>query len=130
MKKRTITVFNCDHCNKLYQRERACKIHERDCGKNPANNRACYDCHNLRKIKQTILEDNWQGYEEERIVEAFYCEAKRIALYPPKIENRNDGRFYDFGSYSNEPMQKQCEKHSSNDVLIPHNKIDENPFID
>ncbi len=109
MRKRTIDVYNCDHCNKMYQRKHSCEAHERDCWRNPANYRPCYDCMNCTKKEQTIFEDDWQGYEVERKVEAFFCRAKGIALYPPKIENKGDNRFYDFEAYSNEPMPKKCE---------------------
>ncbi len=111
MKERTLKVYNCSHCNKLYLRKGACEKHENDCFKNFKNYRPCFDCFNLRKIDQVICVDYWDGSQEEKTVSAFFCAAKKIALYPPKIENK--GVFYDFGEYSNEPMPRKCEVYDS-----------------
>lgn len=121
MKERTLKVYNCSHCNKLYLRKGACEKHERDCFNNWANHRPCFNCSNLRKKDQVICIDYFDGSQEEKVVSAFYCDAKKIALYPPKIENR--GTFYDFHSYSNEPMPKVCEIYDKEKGELP-----ETPF--
>jgi hypothetical protein len=119
MQKRTIDVYNCDHCNKMYQRKHACEQHEKDCFKNPINHRPCLDCMNLTMIEQTIYGNDWTGGETQTKVNAFFCRAKGIALYPPKTENRNDGRVYEFGDYANEPMPKTCDQA---DIIFPQDE--------
>ncbi len=109
MKERHISVFNCDHCNKLYQVRNACERHEKLCNKNPINFRACHFCEHLDKKETTIYHDTGYG-EMTSKVSLLYCKAKDIFLYPPKVEAK--GEWFETDP-ENVPMPKECDMRKS-----------------
>ncbi len=50
MKTKTMEVYFCDYCNKLYQLRHACEKHEQYCKKSPANQHKCFEfCEHLER---------------------------------------------------------------------------------
>lgn len=110
-------IYKCEHCNKLYQKKYFAEIHEKQCNKNPANNRACLECNHLTKKDTVVYYDNYYGdMEEGRNVNLFYCPKIDAFLYPPKVEYKNNR--FEFEDDLNQPMPKECE-HQDN----PYPKI-------
>lgn len=105
MKTRTIEVYNCDYCNKLYQVKKAVIQHELICTKNPVNKRPCFECEHLTKAEYKIYFDAFDG-EHEKTVNILYCKKKQIFVYPPRVEIKNNA--YELGYMKNEPMPKDC----------------------
>lgn len=104
MKTRTIVVYNCEHCNKLYQVKSACERHEIKCTKNTANHRACMNCIHLDKKEVTQYFDTYCG-DGSRKVNILFCEAKNICVYPPMV----DGKQLEDLDFDNEPMPTSCD---------------------
>jgi hypothetical protein len=114
MRKRTIDVYNCDHCNKMYQRKHACEQHERDCFKNPANHRPCLDCMNLTMIEQTIYGNDWMGGEVQTKEMLSFAALKELPFIRqrPKIE-----MMVVFMNLEITQMN-QCQKHATKQILF------------
>lgn len=110
MKSEVRKVFKCDHCNKMYQVERACVRHELMCKKNPEYMRPCHNCNNIEKVTETIIlagvEDMW-GNESERTVSVLFCKKRDCFIYPPSVAVK--GNAFDMGDKPNEEMPKECE---------------------
>jgi len=106
MKIETKEIYKCEHCNKLYQIKNKCLEHEKICGKNPDNQRACFGCGNLEKKNCTIYQDSYIG-EVERKVELLYCSKINSFLYPPKVEHKKN--WYETDPIENKPMPRTCK---------------------
>jgi len=114
MKTETKEIYKCEYCNKLYQIKRYALQHEKQCPKNPENDRPCFNCEFLRKkeAKVWIWIDNY--YTGEPVYETkdlLFCDKKKIFLYPPKSEHK--GNYYtEFWNEenSNNPMPKECNE--------------------
>ncbi len=106
MKKSTIDIFRCDHCNKLYQIKRWAELHEAGCYFNPENKRACLECAHLCKKNIDYWFDTYHG-ESGIKIDVFYCDQINSALYPPKVETKKN--WFEFGDVDNQPMKKDCE---------------------
>jgi len=106
MKERTVKIYNCDYCKKLYQIKNACLKHESKCRKNPKNYRPCFDCcQYLEKKKFTICVDN-EYYTNERALNLFYCKKKELAVCPYWYNEP-----YELDETENIHMPKECEFH-------------------
>lgn len=105
--KENVTLYYCGFCNKRYVRKHACLEHEEKCSRNPINFRACFNCKHLRKREEEICFDPNDPYEQPLEIKIFYCPQIDSYLYPPKIER--NGRCFDLGDESNEPMKKECD---------------------
>ena len=114
MRQRIIPVYNCDHCNKLYQVKSKCARHEELCTRNPANTRACHGCIHLDKKEVTHYFDTFQG-EGSRKVSVFFCAAKQICVYPPQITGNKEP--LESMEFDNEPMPLECDKKQTDNYL-------------
>lgn len=104
---KTKDVFYCEHCKKHGLSKHAMTYHESICTKNPANKRPCFGCESLTQKEAAISGEYFNGSEWERKVELLYCKKKKVFLYPPKNEVKQN--FFDTGDYINEPMPRECE---------------------
>lgn len=111
MKTRTIEVYNCDHCNKLYQRKHAIIKHEPICSLNPENRRPCFGCVSLIK-KEVVIESETEYNVYRDTKNVLFCKKKEVHLYPPKIERLKN--WYEIED--NYPMPKECDL-VNNDIL-------------
>ncbi len=91
------TVFQCEHCNKRYQRRHSCESHEAFCGKNPANQHACFSCIFLIKT---------QTKPDKRTFTHFTCEKLAMGMYSYKAIKRNVP-----GLERLSLMPKNCKEH-------------------
>ena len=92
---------------KLYQVKRFCENHEIQCHKNPSNYVKCLDmCKHLIKKDYEFYYDTPYG-ENLRILKLFYCQKKKIFLYPPRAGHKKN--VFDLGDELNEPMKKDCD---------------------
>ena len=99
-------VYYCDHCKKHFISKYFAEKHEIECGKNPENDRACFNCPFLHKQTFDLYFDTWDG-EDVRKVDVLFCQKFEKGVYPPKVERK--GNFFDFGDFLNEPMPKECD---------------------
>lgn len=106
MKTEVKEVYKCDFCKKLYQIKPACIKHESGCSKNPDNQRPCFMCPNLINKDAAIYIDQYDGSQHERNIRLLFCEAKKVFIYPPKVEVKKN--MYELDE-ENEPMPKMCE---------------------
>jgi hypothetical protein len=118
MKTEIREVYKCEYCNKMYQRKRFALEHEKICSKNPENKRACLDgCIHLTKKKVEVkdrIDDYYTGEIEYVIRTLFYCDKKKIFLYPPECEYKDNyyTNFYNEED-ENKPMPKECDEYES-----------------
>lgn len=110
MKTETKEIYKCEHCNKLYQLKHWCLYHEKMCGKNPDNDRACFGCNHLTKKRETVYYDTWNG-ESTIKVDLLYCDKLDTFLYPPKVEHK--GNMYETSPQENRPMPRTCKEYQS-----------------
>ena len=114
MKTQTIEVYKCEYCNKLYQRKSACLKHEKQCNKNPDNNRMCLNsCKHLIKKDTKVYIGIDDYYSSEPIYETkslLFCAKKNTYLYTPKSEHKGNyyTEFYNENEENN-PMPKECD---------------------
>ena len=99
--------YKCEHCKKVYLREKACLVHENGCWHNPDNKRPCFDCKHLCKKQTSYYRDMFDGSESEEILDLFHCNKKEVFLYTPNNEAK--GNWFDLGDERNDPMPKTCE---------------------
>ncbi len=105
MKIETKEIYKCDFCNKLYQIKRFAEKHEKQCSRNPENNRPCFKCQFLEK-KNSVIRNPDYFNDDEIKVSVLSCSAKNIFLFPPKVEIKENQ--YDLLDGGNEPMPKEC----------------------
>lgn len=117
MKERQLTIYFCDHCNKLYQRKHACEKHERRCMSNPENERKCWSC-KYRSIRRAYWCEDSYGHEVERSMDMSFCSKLSSFIHTPITEHK--GNAIDLGDYYNVPMRKNCEfyKHEFDDAFV------------
>ena len=112
MKIETKTIYKCDFCNKLYQVKSAAEKHESGCFNNPNNKRACLNCNHLTKKEATITVGyHYDGSEQDRKLNLFYCNAKKVFLHTPKNEAKHN--VFDLGDDENLPMPKECDLYNT-----------------
>lgn len=106
--KTNVTLYICDHCKKKLLRKWAMEKHEKYCGANPENRRACEGCQHL---EETTVEVIYEGIYQDRIVKskAFRCKALEKMLYPLKVEQRGLLEKYPETFEDQEPMPRTCE---------------------
>ena len=104
MKIRTKTVYNCEHCNKLYLNFRSAEKHELSCGLNPENKRKCFSCKHFMSNSDNAFDshNNSIGLQE-----AFFCKLKMEFLLPPAATHKK--LKYNFESFENNPMPVNCD---------------------
>ena len=83
--------YKCDHCGKLYQREKACEKHEDSlCGKHPNNNHPCFNCPHLSvEVVDVFHGDGPYGQEIWGKSKSFECRKKKINMYSYKFDQYN-----------------------------------------
>ena len=114
MIEKQVTIYRCGFCNKLYLKKAYCERHEGICGKNQINWRDCFECPHLTNKTGEAPTNLYYG-PEMQTVKFLFCEKRKVALYPPKIERSRRGAYeclWDNGEeYINEPMPKvgECE---------------------
>ena len=100
-------IYKCGYCNKLYQRKKACELHEESCKKRPDYIRPCHSCGVIEKVRETI----WSGYggqfgnETERIVDVLFCKKRDCFIYPPSVAAK--GNWFEMEKLNIE-MPKEC----------------------
>lgn len=115
MKIETKEIYKCDFCKKLYQVKRFAEQHERVCFSNPQNLRPCNNCEHLVKKSTTITTNyNYDGSEQNRNLNLFYCNSKKSFLYTPKNEIKNNQFELE---ESNIPMPKICEIYCTENIM-------------
>lgn len=106
MKTIEMTIYKCEHCNKIYQKKFYCEAHVSRCRKNPDNDRPCFHCTHL---EMKTVEYGWYNLNEGKAVEtrdALFCNRLKHCVYPPYVTNPYDeGLLEDV----NEPMPRECE---------------------
>lgn len=107
MKEKLKHVYYCDHCGKHGLRKDMMEYHEKICLKNPYNYRPCFGCVHLVKRETTTMVQYYHSEEFEKRVSLLYCEKKKLYLYTPKNEVKEN--FYDLGDDLNEPMPRVCQ---------------------
>jgi hypothetical protein len=108
MKTKTIKVYICEYCKKLYQIKHFAEYHEKICKNNPNNFRDCHSCMHLEK-KEHILYDyytNHYGDSDNRTLNLLYCDEIKSYLYPVSVEIK--GNYIDLVTEPNVPMKKEC----------------------
>ena len=98
-------VYKCEHCRKLYQRKHSAIKHELMCGKNPANQRDCFNCIHLEK-KEYEHEEYYGDNSHIRKFNFFHCDLIKSFLHPPQCEIK--GNAFDLDE-PNQPMPIECE---------------------
>ena len=106
MKTKVQETYRCDFCNKLYVRKTSAIIHEQRCKENPVNDRSCWNCIHLDKIGF----EKEDYFERTYTVNVFYCHKRKVYLYPPICEYKNN--MYDLMD-DIESMPKTCNKCST-----------------
>ncbi len=113
----TREIYKCEHCRKLYQRKNACEKHEKGCGHNPDNWRACHECLELGKRNVEIYQADPNGTDTaNRRVNILHCRKRCVYIYPPQVEAKKnwfDQEDINDGNTPNEPMPKECEFQST-----------------
>lgn len=104
---RVTTIYQCEHCKKIYLREHFAKKHEVICTKNPDNERCCFGCIHLGKRLTTVYGDDPRGGETRRRVGLLFCSKIRMFLYPPKVEH--DKSWFETEPVPNNAMKRECE---------------------
>ena len=106
---KTIEIYKCEFCKKLYQRKNFAEKHEKICTKNPRNFRPCFWCTHLKKKNFEHWYDTYCG-EGKEILSLLHCDKIDSFLYPPRVEEK--GNFYDLGDTENNPMPIACDQKS------------------
>jgi hypothetical protein len=102
MIEKTMTVYICEHCRKLYQIKRFIEPHEKFCKKNPANKHKCFEL--CKYLKRTKDYDEWEHGGIEYTV--FTCEKTGKEMYSFIAERKG---LIDKGYISGERMPLECE---------------------
>ena len=111
MKRETKEIYKCDFCSRWYQRKHFAEAHEKSCTRNPDNYRRCLDgCKNLVKNTAYHVDVNYIGDEDGFYL--LYCKAKKVFLYPPKIEHRKS--WIELDNEKNNPMVIECDLYDGN----------------
>ena len=110
------TIYKCDHCGKIYQRERFVPAHESACKKNPENNIACSGCAFMQEIEKRIDVDTFDGYRTITR-KGFFCKKKKIGLYPPKAVHSGVIDKYPDNFEDEERMPTECDLFSYQEIL-------------
>ena len=116
MKEITKKVYYCEHCGKHGLSKPKMIYHENICFNNPVNFRPCFGCHNLTKKESQVTGYYYNGSEWIRKVDVFYCKAKDIYLHTPQNQIKENAHDLDDGI--NEPMPKECELHTFDDLHL------------
>jgi len=126
MKEQVVTLFKCDFCSKELKRKHAMISHEKNCGRNPNNHKACFNgCKHLVQVEEMIWFDN-PGYHpdynddegERRKVKVFKCELLEKLMYPFNIEKRGLPEKYPSTYEDQEPMPKNCDKFEEHEYFF------------
>lgn len=115
MKELTRTIYTCDHCNRKMFVKHAAVKHEVACTKNPDNWSACSGCEHLKEIKKQVPDERY--LDGEREMNGFYCEAKKIEMYPKKCEHKGLLKKYPDSFNGLTVMPKECELRDTNRLL-------------
>lgn len=110
--KENVTVYQCDHCKRKMFVKSAMERHEKWCGNNPNNFKACSGC---KFIEETTIEwdyDAFDGYGTAKS-KAFRCTKLDKMLYPLKVEKKGLPEKYPETFDGQDPMPKECEHFSS-----------------
>ena len=115
--KENVTVFHCDHCTKKLFVEHAMVKHEKYCGGNPENKRACSLCDYMKRKPLEYYYDTYEG-EQSDTTNGFYCEKFCNFIYPPFIEDKvwftnNPEQFEE-----QEPFKRECEHYTLGGQLL------------
>ena len=111
-----ITLYKCEYCGKKYQLKHFCELHEKRCPSNPDNYMACINCENAVKKEMIFIkevayfsENYGVGFtDEERKINAFWCNAKNHWIYPATKCNNPILQENIIDEIKNEPMPKEC----------------------
>lgn len=107
MKEIKTTIYKCDHCGKIYQKKFYCIKHEKDCRKNPANDRPCFHCDHLK-----MKEFEYGNYDPENgdfpyKGNSLFCMKRKCFVYPPYTKKPYRQEDLDC---KNIPMPIECEQ--------------------
>lgn len=108
MEIKTIEVYICDHCRKLYQLKRFAIQHEPKCKSNPDNKQICLEgCIYLTKKEIKYFYDHYDGsHESEK--EILYCEKYKKGVHPYWINGLLSEDIED--EIENDIMPKECDE--------------------
>lgn len=117
--KENVTLYKCDFCSKKLFVKHAMENHEKWCGNNPENVRACSGC---KFLEETTVdyEQNYnsfgEGYgvifdagTETKTSKAFRCAKLDKLVYPLKVEKKGLVEKYPETFENQIPMPKECE---------------------
>lgn len=81
-----MTMYFCEHCNKMYRRPKWCEKHEAKCFKSPANDRPCFNCKHLSEDEfESCTHYHYDGTEYTAHRRVLHCDKNRVCVYPPQI---------------------------------------------
>lgn len=107
--KENITMYHCDFCSKKLFVKGAMERHEKFCGNNPENAKACHGCKFIEEIKIPYTLDYGDDYGVEREATGFRCKKLDKILYPLIVEQKKLNIKYPETFENQEPMPKECE---------------------
>lgn len=111
--KENVTVYKCGFCKKKLFVKHAMDHHEKYCGCNPENFKACEGCIHLEEIE--VEYDLGDGYENEPVTRkatGFNCKKLNKKMYPTKAERKGLPTKYPWTFQDQVPMPKECSERS------------------
>lgn len=112
--KENITIYQCEHCSKVYQRENYCIEHENVCSKNPENIPACWNyCEHL--VKKEFVEESYNGWDSYTFKgKSFYCKKKDMFMKPITSDKKGSEIRYECDTVDT-VMPRECEDFETKD---------------
>lgn len=99
-------LYTCEHCKKKMFRKYSMAVHEKFCGANPDNFKACTGCANLEETYIDLIYANEGGRTS---CKAFNCKALNKMVYPVKVEKRNLIQKFPETFKDQIPMPRACD---------------------
>ncbi len=111
--KENVTIYSCEFCKKKMFVKHAMVNHEKWCGNNPENYKACHGCIHLEEKEveycvRTYTSDGDVYYTDKKTT-GFVCAKLGKELYPFSAEKLKLPEKYPETFEDKEPMPKDCE---------------------
>lgn len=104
-----LTRYHCDFCSKKLFVKGAMVRHEKMCGNNPENAKACNGCKFIEEVEVPYEVDHDDYGSVTRNAKGFRCTKLNKLLYPLIVEKKKLPERYPHTFENQEPMPKECE---------------------
>lgn len=104
MKIRTIKIYQCEFCGKIYLNKARAKEHEYSCPKSPKNDTLCFNCENLNHNED-------EAFPYCKKIDNYICTASEVVYNKYGVE-----------CYGAEEAKKKCSNYKFQNIRRKLNK--------